>query len=282
MSTPSSPQLEEKDFIHEEYSKNPFPFWLWLFLVTVVTCLIWGGISWYQKTLSWNLQTSPFLQVTNRQISLFLWQFSDFMRANSANKTGYLPGFLYKDKISLDLPFGDEYAVAPPELIFLYHTWDRLISKEALAPRPIPIKEFREFLNYAEEWKPQYWPAAPEGYVLFSKSLETTKEENLETLPESSLPFEVRLAFQGWKNYFKEGTLINQVKPTYEEMQNFLNNHPHYARNYWRNIVEKDVPEYLKTLTSGKFEPHDAISNKELAPFLKVAFFNDQQALKSK
>jgi len=42
MSTPQAP-LQEKDFIQQGYSKNPWPLWLWLFLITAIVALAWGG-----------------------------------------------------------------------------------------------------------------------------------------------------------------------------------------------------------------------------------------------
>jgi len=224
------------------------------------------------------VKSNPFLQVTNRQFSLFLWQFPEYMRVNATQKAGYLPGFQYQSKISLVLGSADDYVSAPPELLFLYHTWHRLISSEFIA-RPIPLNEFREFLDYEEEWQPQNWPAAPSGYVHLTQTLESSTQADLRALPIAILPQEVRVAFQGWKNYFKEGYLINQTKPTFAEMEGFLKSNPNYARNYWRNIVLDSYPNYLKTLSLGSFDPNAIISKDEIAPFLRVAFFNYKQSL---
>src|SRR5271154_2343172 len=101
MSIPPNKPLQEKDFIQESYTKNPFPIWLWFFIVITITALLWGGGSWYTKRMNQEIRSSPFLQVTNRQLSLFLWQFPEYMRANARTKNGYLPGFQYQEKISV-------------------------------------------------------------------------------------------------------------------------------------------------------------------------------------
>lgn len=174
----------------------------------------------------------------------------------------------------------ENYVEAPPELIFLYHTWDRLIKNE-YTPRPIPVEEFKEFLNYTEEWKPQNWPKAPKLYVALIDSLaKGTVSQDLKDMPETTLPLDVKLAFQGWKNYIKEGEDINALTPTYAQLQAFLKSHPHFARNYWRNIVEETTPNYLKSFTEGHFDPKDNIPKDEISSFLRVALYNFIQATK--
>lgn len=274
MTTPTpSPGLSEKDFIQEGFKKDPFPFWVWFFLLTAFVSLLWGGASIYYSKLNQLISRSPFLQVTNRELSLFLWQNSEFMRVNVSEKNNYLPGFHYLNKVTLELPNADVYVVAPPELLFRYHTWHRLISNE-FSPRAIPKGEFQEFLNEVEEWQPQHWPHATKPYKEMIAQLPESKWTNLEILSKDALPQEVRLAFQGWKNYFKEGEAINHLKATFEEVSQFIQKNPHYARNFWRNIVSQTTPDYLKTFTFDQFEPQAKISKNELAPFLKVALYN--------
>lgn len=265
------PELQEKDFINESYSKNPFPFWFWLLVVITATALIWTVSWWYSTRMEKEYQQDPFLEVTNREFSLFLWQFPERMRAHAPRKLGYLPGFHYENRVSLVLEEADNWVIAPPELLFLYHTWKRQISKE-FSPRPIPKEEFVEFLNYAEEWKPSNWPKAPEGYVKFIEAFNTERESDLAKLPLSTLPFEVRQAFQGWKNYFQEGEAINALTPTYGQLNRFLLTHPHYARNYWSNILKDSVPDYLKYIRAQP--PESDVPAQELANFTKVALFN--------
>jgi hypothetical protein len=275
--TPPRKPLQEKDFIQDSFSSNPFPFWLWLVLLAILAALFWGGSSWLTQKMSQEVAESPFLQVTNRQFSIFLWQFPEHMRISSSSKTAYLPGFQYQGKVSMYLEESDKYIVAPPATLFLYHAWNRLISKE-YASRPIPTEEFQKFLSYAEEWQPKNWPEAPKEYgELVLKLSDPATPKDLQTLPESSLPRMVRQAFQGWRNYFKEGDQINAVQPTFEEMQRFLQLYPHYARNNWRNILLDHVPDYLKGMEGG---PGLKIPADQLAPFLKAAFFNYQQAQK--
>lgn len=265
-------KLSEKDFIHEEYSKDPYPFWIWLFIIIGIVLLIWASRSWYRHAVQSQLQVSPFLQVTNRQLSIFLWQYPEHMRAHVKAKTGYLPAFQYVDKVTPEPELADHSVVAPPELLFLYHSWHRLLG-EIWIPRSIPQWEFRLFLEYAEEWQPRYWVDAPAAYQELVATLpEKSADEDLQTQSFSALPLVVRQAFQGWKNYFHEGVPINQVTPTFDEMERFLRAYPHYQRSYWRNLLEKTVPHYLETI--GQEDASRTMPADQLAPFLKVAFFN--------
>lgn len=262
--------LSEKNFIHEEYPKHPYRFWIWFAIIAGVTYLLWLLFFWYSTTLTQQVESSPFLQVTNRQISLFVLQNPEFMRSQAKNKTGYLPGFQYVDRIGIDVPYADDYAIAPPEVLFLYHTWHRLLS-ESYPERLISPKEFREFLDYSQEWQPKNWREAPQGYVKLVAELPQTDIQDLSALPRDVMPQDVRLAFIGWKNFFKEGDQINAVRPSFDEMDAFLKEYPHYAFNYWRNIVGKN---YLKSYAEPKANKAGQISEDELAPFLRAAFYN--------
>lgn len=272
MTTPG-PELPEKDFISEGYSKNPLPLWLWFFLLTALIALLWGVGNWYSGKINLLTRSSPFLQVTNREMSLYLWQNPEFMRVNVKEKNGYLPAFQYTDKITVNVADADQYVVAPPELLFRYHTWNRLVSSE-FTQRPIPLQEFREFLGYAQEWHPMYWTAAPQGYVRFVEGLSKSTEEDLSKLSEQVMPMPVRMAFQGWLNYFKEGDAINALEPSERQMYQFLENHAHYARNYWRNVVEDTFPNYLVSMVKKGTQSDEVIPKTEIAPFLRVAVFN--------
>lgn len=272
------PKLSEKDFIHEGYSKNPWPLWLWLFLITAAVALLWGASNWYGGKINLIVQKSPFLQVTNRDLSLFLWQNPEFMRVNVKEKSNYLPAFNNNNKITVDVASADQYAVAPPELLFRYHTWHRLVSKE-FTERPIPIKDFQDFLSYAQEWLPVYWPGATPSYARLVDGLPKSKVKDLSALPQEELPLVVRIAFQGWQNFFKEGEAIDKVGATQKQMQEFLSSHPHYARNYWQNIVHDSVPNYLKSISSDKAASDSPVPSSELAPFLKVAVYNYLQSV---
>lgn len=259
--------LEEKDFIHEEYGRNPFPFWAWLAVIIFVTLLFFGATRYYYSALGELYTENPFLQVTNRELSLFLWQNPQHMRVHVKHKNGYLPAFEYAEKIALIPQYADDYAIAPPELFFLYHTWKRLLG-DAFISREIPADEFRTFLTAVPVWAPEYWKNAPSGYVALTNALPVNSKENLGVLSMDILPLEVRQAFIGWKNYFSEGNQINALQPTAQLLEQLLSTYPHYARNYWCNI-EGDA--YLK---SSYTNPQDIIKSNELSPFLRVALFN--------
>lgn len=278
--------LSEENFIHESRETpkiGRIPLWIWLALLAILMSLIWGGMNWLQSLTNKKVETKPLLEVTNRDFSLFLWQFPSFMRSHAKEKTGYLPGFQFVNKESMDLAKTDDFVAAPPEVLFLYHTWHRLLAGSFI-PRAIPSVEFKEFLVQLPEWQPKHWKQAPSQYLQWIESSAYLNAQDLQTLPESILPLQVRQAFQGWKNYFKEGPAINELSPTYLQLDAFLQAHPHYARNYWRNIREIVGHEvagfsYLKNL-SEQNQLEWIVPKEQLASFLKVAVFNAEQALK--
>ena len=244
-------ELQEKDFIQERYGKDPYPFWFWFFILAAFTLGLWLVEGWFTREVRLEYSQNPFLQVTNRDMSVFLWQFPEKMRVNVAQKGNYLPAFQYEEKVSLFPDQADEWVSAPPELIFMYHTWKRQIG-DIWFKRVIPKNEFVQFINYAEEWKPEFWDEAPEEYVQFYRKLgEVSADEDVS----KRLPLIVRQSFQGWKNFFMEGEAIEQSKPTEEQVETLIAKYPTYARNFWRNMY----PEYLEG---------------NLPPFLKVALFN--------
>lgn len=255
-------KLSEKDFIQEGYQKDPFPFWLWFGVIVTLMAFVGLGGSWFNQSIGTLLSDNRFMQVTNREFSLFLWENPQHMRVNAKLKTGYLTGFEYKERVGLSGEAADDFVVAPPETIFLYHVWNRLIGDQ-LFSRPIMKEEFVEFLASAEEWRPRYWKQAPEKYVSLVERLPKMEDKDLQSL----LPREVQKAFIGWKNYFKEGTQIAALRPTREDITLFVAEHPHYARHYWRNIRLS----YLQ----------DPLTAEQLAPFLQVAMFNAEAAYDS-
>lgn len=271
-------QLPEDKFIHEGYKSDPGTLYAWFFFLAFLMALMWGAGSWYADYLNRQQASKPFLQVTNRELSSFLWQRPEYMRINAKSKTGYLPAFQYLQKVSVEPNLADEYVIAPPETLFLYHTWHRLIG-DVWAPRTIPAGEFLQFLSYCEEWQPKYWPKAPASYQDMVKALDPKADLDLRQLPETTLPLTVRIAFQGWKNYFSEGEAINQFKPTYQEASQLILKHPTFARNYWQNIEDTQERQYLKQL-SQKSDSSEPIPSAELIPFLKLALFNFSQAAK--
>lgn len=265
--------LPEDKFINESYSKNPTPFWVWLGVLAAGVTFIWGSMNWIGDKMREEISSKPFLQVTNRDFSIFLWQFPQFMRGNMPAKMDNLPGFHSSGPMGLKPEDASTFVRTPPDVLFLYHTWDRLL-KDEFTPRQIPLTEFLEFLEKAPAWNPEYWADAPSEYIAFVDQLSTSQMTNLENASKAQLPEEVRMAFQGWKNFFKEGDEINQISPTVQEMETFVSSHPHYARNYWRNIVMEDQPNYLISLTKKSVDEDEALSSDEMTGFLKTAYFN--------
>ena len=95
-------ELPDNRLIDNRPSSSTIPPWIWLALVAIVASLLWGGGSWVRENKMWMAENSPFLQVTNREFSLFLWQFPEFMRINVSEKSGYLPGFQYMGKVAME------------------------------------------------------------------------------------------------------------------------------------------------------------------------------------
>jgi len=272
--------LKEKDFIQENPLLRSSPVWIGIFIVSLLIISIMGTYNWYLGRINQQKFKQPFQEVTNREFSVFLWQFPIFLRKNSSVKTGYLPGFKAKEE-GVELNAADENVIAPPDLIFLYHTWNRLFASEYI-PRPISPELFEEFLNQNQEWLPSAWRNAPKSYIEMI-NLEAYKSmPDLQAFNESELPLIVRQSFQGWKNYFKEGVAINALHPTFDDLKEFLDHYPHYGRSYWRNIdVIAKQPvggkNYLSNFLRADLK-EGLIPQQELSPFLKVALFNAQQA----
>ena len=264
-------ELDEKDFVRASNSRDPLPLWMWVASLVALGVLIWGISSWFYIERDRKVGANPFLQVTNREMSLFLWQFPHLMRQHVRNRTGYLPGFDYVDRIGIAEGVTEKYVAAPPELLFLYHTWNRQVKRE-FSPRAIPRVEFIQFLDYMPEWLPENWPAATQGYRQLVGGLGRSELENLVVLSDSELPKDVRIAFQGWKNYFFEGLKINNIEVTEGEMHRFLKGHPHYARNYWKNVVAQEYPHYLDGMD--RIEQSELLPPDQVAPFLRQAYYN--------
>lgn len=271
-------ELSEEQFINEGYAKNPWPFWGWFLAVLATSLLLWVGFSAYVDTLQEQYAHSPFLQVKNRQMSLFLWQNPSYMRVFAKDKNGYLPGFEYLKKVGLNPEYAEDYVVAPPELFFLYHSWQRQISRET-PMRAIPADELYTFLYEVEEWQPRNWKEAPIEYKALVTELPTLGHEDLNLLNDRALPYVVRQAFIGWKNYFLEGEKIAAFRPTQAQVVQFLEKYPHYARNFWCNIVGT---QYLQSLNLTLNEPEALLPDKELAPFLRAALYNAYSSLEQK
>ncbi len=244
--------MVSKELSDQELISNPRRFdmraaWIYFYVIALTVAVHVGGVGPVFSRQHRLQKENPFLQVTNRDFSLFLYQFPEYMRVNVSGKAGYLPGFQYSEKIGIEPGQADDYVSAPPEVLSLYHIWKGLVG-DVLIPREIKEGEFRYFLEYSPEWAG--WDP---------KSVEVQK------------------AFIGWKNYFMEGELINKVSPTYREMGEFLAKYPQYGRNYWQNLLVRGRPDYLKSLFSGVYDPDAKVPENEMAAFLKVAYYNFSQ-----
>lgn len=257
-----SEELADNQLVHNQ-SGDSLSHALKSFLFVAVPALLlaFGAkqIFSFQRQLQENNLT---LQVTNRNFSLFLWQLPEYMRMNVSMKVGYLPAFQYEGKVGIEEGKAEDYVQAPSEVLFIYHTWERLVG-HVLIPRVIDSDEFLQFLEYCPEWHPNQWSHSPSNYRDIIDSIRCPGVVK-------NLPKKVQQAFIGWKNFFLEGDLIDQTHPTYNQIEIFLEQFPQFARNYWINIIEKKRPNYLKFSSSGD----DIIPESEISGFLKVAYYN--------
>lgn len=272
MNEPPKPPLRDDQMIHEGYRQDPGALWAWVFFLATLVALLWGAGSWYAGYIQEQQAIKPFLRVSNRAMSVFLWQHPEFLRANAKAKSGYLPAFQYLERVSVEPALADQTVIAPPELLFQFHTWSRLVGEEWF-PRAIPAAQFVAFLDYCEEWQPRYWPNAPQAYQEMVDTLNSKEDLDLQQLPESTLPRVVRIAFQGWKNFRMEGDAINRFTPTYAQVHEFLAKYPYYARNYWQNLYDDQTHQYLKTVADHPAN-EELLPASDLVPFLRTALFN--------
>lgn len=263
--------LSEKDFIAPE-PKKMRDAWVHLFaLLGLVALTLVIGTCRFQPRKE-NLKMTPFLRVTNREMSVFLWQHPQFMRLNQKKKTGYLTGFPSKENACPDPDQADDYVVAPPELLFRYHTWDRLLGKITW-DRPIPPTSFEAFLEQCPEWIPQHWPSSSQAYKNWFETGEWRQWSDLQKASYQELPLIIRQAYLGWKNFHEEGEEINQMQWTAEDLRFFQKKHPEYAVHLWKNLFPGPL-HYLANLKE-KTTQETPIPPQDLPPFLRVALYND-------
>lgn len=270
--------LEEKNFIQEGYKKNPSPFWIWLAIAAAFVTLAWGTNAWLTKNSSTPDVSSSFLQVTNREFSLFLTQFPEYAKSFAKKKGEFLPAFSFEGAISVAPTKADEQVIAPVELLFLYHTWKRQVG-EHMPMRSVPAPLFLQFLQEMQMWQPRFWKQAPASYQAIVRSLEQGGQVKAEMLlDKATLPQEVLQAFQAWRNTALESKQIAAFTVSKGVVQKFLNTYPHYARNYWQNVLYESHPRYLRSFPPGKaavaIADEQPIADEELAPFLRFALYN--------
>lgn len=267
--------LNEKDFIQEGYRKNPAPFWIWTSICIFITLLIYLFSNWVEEERVEIYGSTPFLRVTNREYSLFLWQNPEFMRQNMKSKRNYLEA--WGDNLTVDPAEAEAWVEAPHEGLFLYHTWKRLIG-DNYYPRAIPLTEFKEFLKADPEWHPKYWKGSTNQYRDLITWIEEGYEySNLNNLSVYELPIVVRQAFTGWKNFTKESEQINNLKPTYSDLRAFVSNYPHFKRPLWINLVKETRPDYLIPVQA---DSHEIVPDSQMDGLLKMALYNTLNAFR--
>lgn len=258
--------LSDDQMINESYKKNPYALWMIIGSLFLLIVSLLVGRDWVEEGgVLVDGKKSPFQEVTNREFSTFLWYNPEFMRANVSMKTAYLSGFQYIEKLSVEPEMAENRVNAPPEVLFFYHAWRRLLSQTILVG-PIYADEFRSFVDYAEEWQPKYWKGATEQY----RALVAERSEGRDDIRDQ-IPDEVALAFQGWKYFFLEGKRVEQFKPTFAQVGEFIEVFPQYRRSYWKNIVGE---QYLQSFNNVRNHPDALVPRKELTGFLKIGLYN--------
>ncbi len=265
--------FSEKHFIKEKQICTK-SFWLNLFLFALMLLLTVSVYNWQQKKLQENIANDSFLKVTNRDLSLFLWQFPSFMRLHNKSKVAYLEGF-HPNFAGMRPHAPESYATVPPDLLWLYHNWKQLLAP-IFIPRKINAIEFEKFLQALPEWLPEAWPNAPVEYKVLVNTQAFQKTSDLQNLSYIDLPLAVRQAFVGWKNFKLEGNAINQYHPSPSQINVFLQKFPQYQRHLWRNIEQIDghqIAEHTYLSNAALLE-----KSIKLPVFLKVALYNDYQS----
>lgn len=261
--------LDERNFFQEGLRRNPGPFWFWLLVCILVTSLAWYFSSRVEEEKEIVYGSTPFLQVTNRQFSLFLWQNPEFMRSNLKGSRHYLTA--WEKGITVDPSQAENWVDAPDEALFMYHVWQRLLG-DYYYPRKIMQDEFVEFLKSDSQWLPQYWPKATDAYRTLIKWIEEGSNFfDLKELSYQELPLEVRQAFVGWKNYTKESEAINQIRPTYRQVWTFVDYYPNFKRPFWINLVRHDRPDYLLPVSA---KGNSLIPESEMDGLLQMGLYN--------
>lgn len=256
-------ELDERNFIHEGVKDDPYPLFYWFVILLVIAAASWIISGWYDRVVTKETISSPFLQVTNREFSLFLWQNPEFMRIHVSDKASYLPAFNYIESLSMKPEMADDFVVAPPEILFKYHTWQRLLADE-VPVQPVLRNDFNKFLEFAQEWHPTYWKEAPKSYSTLIETLPQNEQTIL------NVPIPVQQAYTGWKNFFIEGDAVNTFNPTYKLFHQLVERYPHYSRPYWQNLI----PEYMHSKEEGQLIPQH-----EQPSFLKSALYNFSKTL---
>lgn len=259
--------------------KDTSPFWIWLVLLGMGVLLLSSLFNWVETEKEKKISHAPFYEVTNRSFSLFLWENPQFMRANVSTKQAYLPGFRYLGSVTGEPEQADQWVQAPPDLLFYYHTWDRLVGKE-FSLRSFLGVTFLSFLQGDPMWQPCCWKDAPENYKAIVEEID---KKYAGTVPEQvvrQLPLPLLQAFQGWNNFMNEGLLIDDFEPTYADLEKFLTKNPHFERSLWKNLLLKTSPKYLWTYTYLPYNKEDVVPREEMSSFLLSAIFNFVQAEK--
>jgi len=273
------PELPDKDLTKSPKKKDPLIFAIFVAVFAVIVLLFWSGGYWLQTAVPSLVSSSPFYKVTNRQISTFIWQFPSLRRQYQSGTAGYLPGFDYTTRTGIAQGQADVQVQAPQKLLYSYHAWSRLVKSEQ-PKRFIPMLEFYEFLDFNPEWDPVNWKEAPDAYRQLVRRLQFRSINEDEWARQiNNIPKDVQVTFMGWKNATLEASFINEQKITVGQMSAFLEKYPHYARNYWKNLVAKEFPLYLLSVWEEK-EAAAVLLPEEVTGFLKQAFWNEQQALK--
>ncbi len=195
--------MDEKDFIQNRVSKDPAPLFVYLIVVLLTVAGIWWVRGWQHEYQTTQHALHPELQVTNRDMQLFLWQHPQHMRVHVRKKMGYLPAFATSGRGALDPEMAEQFVRVPPALLYRYHRWNNLIGK-VVFPREEP------------KWD------------LF-------KEENPSWQVESD---EAKLmqAYVGWINYYEEGEAINALPITYADVRALVAAYPGYAPEHWSDL----------------------------------------------
>lgn len=256
--------LDEKEPQQQQEGspKDPNFLWIWLAVAAAAVTLLWGLSAWWGKSSSSSAAEKNGPQrevVTNRQFALFLGQFPEFTPKGNPQRI-------------LEASHAQESVSASDEQLFYYHTWQRQIGQDEPL-RPIPATLLRQFLLAFPQWKQVNDSSS---YTQYLKQLLENQDSTTAIVDKAIIPFELQLAVQNWRNKTQEAEQIASAQYTHEQVAKFLQRYPHFARNYWQNVLKAQYPHYLLSFSpeAPKAPNSNVVAEEELAPFLRQALYN--------
>ena len=116
--------------------RSQLPIWASLLAFVALILLGYGVVHWVHVSRANTPYANPFLHVTNRDYSLFLWQNPEMI--GQGRERGYFSAFGAQGNESwLDPILADEMVVSPEYQLMRYHAWN-IYARDYLPQRTRP------------------------------------------------------------------------------------------------------------------------------------------------